>query len=259
MSKLQEIRTIVFDKNLNRIIKSDPIYEALFENVYTLTALNAFLAQNAMLDEGFLHKLSMSGKEYHLCYQTKDLDETFEFQFFLLANSWFVVNPTGCYDLYDQLTGLMTEKNILSLTQHEIKRAMRDKKHSTSIILDISHLKNINEMFGYLAGDYVIKEVARILNENTRGSDAIGRFKGDKFFILLHQTDSHGTMQYIQKFEESLKKFNFCFNDFNLDVDLYYGVSMSKDNDTIHSLIERAHKALTKAKKSRISNIEFLL
>ena len=51
-------------------------------------------------------------------------------------------------------------------------------------------------MFGYLAGDYVIKEVSRILNENTRGSDAIGRFKGDKLFIQLHQTDAHGIMPF---------------------------------------------------------------
>ena len=259
MSKLQEVKTVIFDKNLNRITQSDPVFEALFENIYSLTTLNAFLAQNSMLDEKFLHKLSMSGKEYHLCYRTKDLDETFEFQFFLLSDSWFVVNPTGCYDLYDQLTGMMTEKNILSLLKHEIKRGMRDKQHSTSIILDIKHLKNINEMFGYLSGDYVLKEVSRVLKENTRGSDAIGRFKGDKFLIILHKTGAHGTMQYIQKFEQVLKQVNFCFNDFNFDIELNYGITMTKDEDNINHLIERAHKALVKAKKSKTSHIEFLL
>lgn len=259
LSKLQEVKTVIFDKNLNRIIQSDPIFEALFENIYTLTALNGFLAQNSMLDEKFLHKLSMGGKEYHLCYQIKDKDETFEFQFFLLSDSWFVVNPTGCYDLYDQLTGLMTEKNVLSLLKHEIKRTARDKAQSTSIIIDIKHLKNINEMFGYLAGDYVLKEVSRVLKENTRGSDALGRFKGDKFFVILYKTDAHGTMQYIQKFEEALKHVNFSFNDFNFDIDLSYGVTLSKESDTIHTLIDRAHKALVKAKKSHTSNIEYLL
>ena len=259
MSKSQEVKTVIFDKNLNRILQSDPLFEALFENIYSLTALNSFLAQNSMLDEKFLHKLRMSGKEYHLCYQTKDLEETFEFQFFLLTDAWFVVNPTGCYDLYDQLTGLMTEKNILSLVKHEIKRATRDKKHSTCIILDIKHLKNINEMFGYLAGDYVLKEVSSTLKDNTRGSDALGRFKGDKFLILLHKTDAHGTMQYIQKFEEALKQINFCFNDFNFDIELNYGITMTKEDDNINALLERAHQALTRAKKSRTANIEYLL
>lgn len=258
MSKLQEVKTIIFDKNLNRMTKTDPLFEALFENIYTLTSLNAFLVQNSMLDEKFLHKLSMSGKEYYLCYKTKDLAETFEFQFFLLSDSWFLVNPTGCYDLYDQLTGLMTEKNILSLIKHDIKRGSRDKSHSTTIILDINHLKNINEMFGFLAGDHVLKEISRVLKECTRGSDALGRLKGDKYFIILHNTDSHGTMQYIQKFEEKLKQVQFRFNDFDFDVELTYGVTMSKDDDTLSSLIERVFQALAKAKASKTSYIEYL-
>ncbi len=259
MSKLQEVKTVIFDKNLNRIIQSDPIFEALFQNIFTLTALNAFLAQNAMLDEGFLHKLKMSGKEYHLCYQMKDLDETFEFHFFLLSDAWFVVNPTGCYDLYDQLTGLMTEKNILSTLKQEIKRTIRDKTSTTVLILDIKHLKNINEMFGYLAGDHVLKEVARTLKNNTRGSDALGRFKGDKFLILLHKTDPHGTMQYVRKFQEALDKTNFSFNDFNFEIELSFGVTQTHDTDTVNALLDRAGKALSKAKKSKTSNIEYLL
>ncbi len=259
MSNLQEVKTVIFDKNLNRIIQSDPIFEALFQNIYTLTALNAFLAQNAMLDEGFLHKLKMSGKEYHLCYQMADLDETFEFRFFLLSDSWFVVNPTGCYDLYDQLTGLMTEKNILSTLKHEIKRTIRDKNATTALILDVKHLKNINEMFGYLAGDHVLQEIARTLRENTRGSDALGRFKGDKYLILLHNTDAHGTMQYVKKFENALSKIDFSFNDFNFDVELNFGVTLTSEGDTVHTLIDRASKALIKAKKSKSSNIEYLL
>jgi len=259
MPKLQETRTVVFDKNLNRIIHSDPLFEALFENIYTLTDLNAFLAQNGMLDEGFLKKLSMGGKEHHLCYQSTDLDDTFEFRFFLLADSWFVVNPAGCYDIHDQLTGLMTEKSILSLLGHEIKRISRNDENSTAVLIDICHLKNINEMFGYLAGDYVIKEVANVLKDNTRGSDATGRYKGDKFIVVLTQTDAQGTMHYINKFEESLKQISFAFNDMNFDVDLKYGITMCKKDDTAETLIQRAEEALTKAKISRITDIEYLL
>lgn len=259
MSKLQEVRTVIFDKNLNRVIQSDSIFEALFENIYTLTGLNAFLAQNGMLDEGFIKKLSMGGKEYHLCYKSIDLEDTYEFSFFLLSDAWFVVNPTGCYDIYDQLTGLMTERNVLSLLKHDIKRTTRDKANTTCVIVDVKHLKNINEMFGYLAGDYVLKELARALKLNSRGSDAIGRFKGDKFFVVLHNTDAHGTMQYIKKFEDAVKQIEFSFNDFRFDVELYFGVTMSQEKDTVNSLIKRANQALAKAKKSHTANIEYLL
>lgn len=259
MSKLQEVKTVTFDKNLNRIIQSDPIYEALFENIYKLTDLNAFLAQKGMLDEKFLHKLSMGGKEYHLCYQTKDLDDTFEFQFFLLAESWVVVNPAGGNDVYDQLTGQFTEKTILALLTSEISRTARDKDNCTALIIDIEHLKNINEMFGFLAGDHILKEHARVLKENTRTSDSIGRFKGDKFLVILHKTDTHGTMQYIKKFEDSLKQISFQFNELNVLVDLNYGVTLFKEDDTVPKVLDRAQKALAQAKKSQSTHIQYLL
>jgi diguanylate cyclase (GGDEF)-like protein len=198
MSKQIEVKTVIFDKNLNRVLETDPIFEALFENIYTLTDLNAFLAQNGMIDQKFIHKLNISGIEHHLCYHTVDNVDSFEFHFFLLSDSWLIINPTGCSDITDRLTGLLNEQNIISLLKHEIKRVQRDKDAATTIIMDIDHLKNINEMFGFIAGDYVLQNIAKILKENTRGSDAVGRYHGDKFIISLHKTDAHGTMQYIK-------------------------------------------------------------
>lgn len=259
MAKAIEVKTVIFDKNLNRVIQSDPIFEALFENIYSLTELNSFLAQNGMIDQKFIHKLNISGIEHHLCYHTIDNDDTFEFHFFLLSDSWLIINPTGCSDITDRLTGLLNEQNIISLLKHEIKRTQRDKEASTTIIMDIEHLKNINEMFGFIAGDYVLQSVSKILKENTRGSDAVGRYKGDKFIISLHKTDAHGTMQYIRKFEEALKNIDFSFNDFNFDVDVTFGITLCKEDDTATTLLARSTKALTKAKKSRSSHIEFLL
>jgi len=259
MSKQIEVKTVIFDKILNRVTQPDPIFEALFENIYTLTELNAFLAQNGMIDQKFIHKLNISGIEHHLCYHTIDKDETFEFHFFLLSDAWLIINPTGCSDITDRLTGLLNEQNIISLLKHEIKRAQRDKDATTTVIMDIDHLKNINEMFGFIAGDYVLQSIAKILKENTRGSDAVGRYHGDKFIIALHKTDAHGTMQYIKKFLEALKNINFCFNDFNFDVDVTFGVTLCKEHDTATKLLDRASKALDKAKKSHSTHIEFLL
>lgn len=259
MPVLQEIRTVVFDKNSNRITQSDPVFETLFENMTELSVLNTFLAQNSMLDENFLHKLSIDGKEHQLCYQRKDLPESFEFHFFLLSDEWSVVNPAGGCDIYDQLTGLRNEKNMLSLLKHEINRAARDKNSSATLIIDIKHLKNINEMFGYLAGDYVLKEVSKTVTGNTRLSDATGRYKGDKLVVLLYKTDAHGAMQYLKRFEERFKQIELGFNGFSFDIEFNFGVTISKEEDTVGTLLERANKALIKAKKSRTTHVEFLL
>ncbi len=259
MSVLQEIRTVVFDKNSNRITQSDPVFETLFKNITELSVLNTFLAQNSMLNEEFLHKLSIDGMEHHLCYQRKDLSESFEFHFFLLSDDWSVVNPAGGCDIYDQLTGLRNEKNILSLLKHEINRAARDKNSSATLIIDIKHLKNINEMFGYLAGDYVLKEVAKTVTGNTRLSDATGRYKGDKLVVLLYKTDAHGAMQYLNRFDKRFEQIALNFNGFSFDIEFNFGVTISKEEDTVDTLLERANNALIKAKKSRSTHVEFLL
>ena len=259
MSKSLEIKTVIFDKNINRIIKSEPVFEALFENIYTLTALNSFLAQKMFLDENFIKKLNFNGIRHQFCYKIVDKTQTLEFNFFLLSESWSIVNINHSEDADDGLTKLLSEKHTLSMLRYEITRSTRDKEHATTIIMDIRHLKNINEMYGYLVGDYVLKTVAHILQTNTRSSDAIGRYRGGKFIIALHKTDAYGTMQYLKKIEKELTNRVFKMNDFTIEVTVAFGITMCKENDTTDSLLDRANKALVKAKKSHASHIEYLL
>lgn len=257
MSQLQKLRTIIFDKNMNLVIKSDPIYPTLFGNITTLTDFNTFLAKNTMLDEKFLQQLDINGKEYHVCYKTVDKADTYEFHFFLLSDDWVIVDPTGRQDIYDQLTGLQTERSALSLIKHEIKRHSRDGSIYTALIADIAHLKDINEAFGFLAGDTIIKSVAETLLRTTRGSDVVGRYKGDKFIIVLYKTDEAGTKKYIEKFEKALNTTKFHFNDVYFNAKINYGITTHATDDTIDFLLERAHTALIKAKKENPIPIEY--
>jgi len=257
MSQLQKLRTIVFDKNMNLVIKSDPMYQVLFGNITSLTDFNTFLAKNTMLDETFLKRLDLNGKEYHVCYKTVDKADTYEFHFFLLSDDWVIVDPTGRQDIYDQLTGLQTERSALSLIRHEIKRHSRDKSIYTAIVADVAHLKDINEAFGFLAGDTIIKKVADTLKTTTRGSDVIGRYKGDKFIIVLYKTDLEGTKHYIKKFEAALNTTKFHFNDVYFHAKLNYGVSHCVEDDSVDFLLERLQNSLLKSKKENPIPIEY--
>ena len=257
MAASQGIRTVIFDKNMNLILRSDPMYETLFGNIKTLTEFNTFLSKNTMLDENFLNKLKVSGKEYHVCYKTVDLEETYEFHFFLLSDEWVIVNPGGRQDIYDKLTGLLTQRSVISLLTHEIKRATRDKEVFTALVIDIAHLKDINEAFGYLAGDSIIKSVADILNVNTRGSDSLGRYKGDKFIVILHKTDQIGTLKFIQKFEQALRAVIFHFEDLKFYVKINYGITSCTEDDNTEYLLNRLSNTLATAKEGSISHIEY--
>ena len=257
MPTLPKVRAVVFDKNMNLLLRSDPIFEILFGTIETLTDFNTFLAKNEMLDESFTKKLQMNNKEYHLCYRFIDLVETFEFHFFLLGDEWIVVNPTGRHDIHDELTGLLTERSLLSLLSHEIARTHRDKEIHTAIIIDIGHLKEINEAFGYLTGDTIIKSVAQVLNKRTRKSDSLGRYMGDKFVSVLHKTDMAGTMRYIKKLETAIRTLKFNYHDINFRVNINCGITTTQPDDTLFSLLERLQTDLLIKKEESTADIDY--
>jgi diguanylate cyclase (GGDEF)-like protein len=257
MPNLQKIISVVFDKNMDMILRSDPVFDILFPNIKTLTSFNTFLAKNEALDKNFLAKLNIGGKEHHVCYKCIDLEEIFEFQFFLLDDDWMIINPTGRHDIRDQLTDVLTQRSLLSLLEHEIQSSTRHQEEHTAVIIDIAHLKDINEAFGYLAGDSIIKTLAQTLKTNSRGSDVLGRYQGDKFIIMLTKTDINGTMEFIKKFEAALAKISFTFSDMSFFVKTNYGIISITPKETLKSLLDRLHDKLHEAKEGNISHIEY--
>jgi len=257
MAKTQKVITVVFDKNMNLLLRTDPVFTFLFPNIDTLTSFNTFLAKNRMREDNFLTKLHIQGKEHHVCYKCIDLHETFEFQFFLLDDDWMIVNPTGRHDIHDQLTGLLTQRSLIALLDHEMKSAIRDKEDYTSLIIDIAHLTDINETFGYLAGDTIIKTLAQLLQDISRSSDPVGRYMGDKFIIMLHKTNLDGAVHFIKKFEKSLLTKRFHFSDIKFNVQVNYALCAITPTLSIDSLIESLQEKLNTAKKTSSLRMEY--
>lgn len=257
MAFAPKVRVTVFDKNMNLLLRADPIFKTLFGNITTLTEFNTFLAKNEMLNNNFTTKLQMNDKEYHLCCKFLDLKETYEFHFFLLCDEWIIVNPTGRHDIYDQQTGLLTERSLLSQLEHELQKIARDNNAHNAILIDISHMRDINETFGYLAGDSIIKSVANTLRLKTRKADVLGRYHGDKFIVLLHRTDNTGVAHYIKKLEKSLYSINYHFDNLTFNIKINYGIASIKPGDTLDFLLERLHSDLLGYKKRFPTAIEY--
>lgn len=86
---------------------------------------------------------------------------------------------------HDTLTSLWNRGAILSLVRNELLRASREKKPCSILLCDIDHFKRINDNYGHLAGDLVLKEVAKRLTTSVRGYDSVGRYGGEEFLIVL--------------------------------------------------------------------------
>ncbi|MFC0676710.1 GGDEF domain-containing protein [Lysobacter korlensis] len=90
----------------------------------------------------------------------------------------------------DRLTGLLNRGAILDELQRELHRAVREDGPTATMLLDIDHFKRVNDTYGHLVGDVVLREIARRLQLTLRPYDRVGRFGGEEFVVLITHGDA---------------------------------------------------------------------
>lgn len=104
----------------------------------------------------------------------------------------------------DALTGLINRRMWESLVQQELNRAERDKKPVSIVLIDLDGFKKVNDRYGHLYGDDVLRRVAETLRRTTREADAACRWGGDEFALLLTDCDSDQVDVAIERFRKEL-------------------------------------------------------
>jgi diguanylate cyclase (GGDEF)-like protein len=86
---------------------------------------------------------------------------------------------------HDVLTGIWNRGAVLDLLHRELERAARAKTSTSVLMLDLDHFKQINDTFGHLTGDVVLREVASRIVHSVRSYDLVGRYGGEEFLVVL--------------------------------------------------------------------------
>lgn len=156
----------------------------------------------------------------------------------------------------DFLTKLLNKRGIeeyLNIKEAEFERHAR--KYCVAM-LDLDHFKTINDRYGHEAGDAVLLAFAKILKEEARISDIIGRYGGEEFLVILGDTEIDGAKIFCEKIRSHVEQAYFMYQDDRIDVRVSIGVAQRTDYSSLKALIKGADERLYDAKRKGRNRVE---
>jgi len=159
---------------------------------------------------------------------------------------------------HDTLTGLWNRGEIFRLLDKELERSLREKYSVTVVMADLDHFKRINDTYGHLAGDSVLRHIADRLRISLRQYDTIGRYGGEEFLIVVPDCDGEQAVALAERVRLAVGSAPINTPDGMLDVTLSLGVASSQQFSGAGSeqLVGAADAALYRAKLGGRNRVE---
>ncbi|HHZ91113.1 TPA: diguanylate cyclase [Candidatus Poribacteria bacterium] len=153
---------------------------------------------------------------------------------------------------HDSMTGLLNHKGIINVLRQKFDLlGISDQPEPVSIVMmDLDSFKNINDTYGHLIGDSVICQTSQRLRELTRSVDAIGRYGGDEFLIVLNNCGAKDAFRLAERIRSAVEEDLVTIPDGVMNTTISVGVAtVCQENGSALDLIGKADAALYKAKK----------
>ena len=150
----------------------------------------------------------------------------------------------------DGLTEVHNKRYFIEQLDRELSRAARHGRPLTMIMCDIDHFKTVNDEFGHLAGDHVLKEVAQLLKGRLRPDDVLARYGGEELAVILPETDLSGGTLIANQLRELIATASFVFEDEDIDVTVSCGVAQLDPSWRSYDFVKAADAQLYEAKRA---------
>jgi diguanylate cyclase (GGDEF)-like protein len=157
----------------------------------------------------------------------------------------------------DSLTGLFNRRHFMELSQVEMDRAMRADAVCFVMMLDLDFFKKVNDTYGHLAGDEVLKNTAGVIKNTLRNRDLLCRYGGEEFVILISETEKENVLHLAERIREAVIESPSVYNCIKIPCTVSIGVTASFRDCTVEALIDNADKGLYKAKEQGRNRVIF--
>jgi diguanylate cyclase (GGDEF)-like protein len=149
----------------------------------------------------------------------------------------------------DPLTGALSRRAILPLIERSLRRSIRTGVPASVAMIDLDWFKSINDRFGHLAGDQVLRRVVERIRDCSRETDVIGRYGGEEFILLLPGADPHAGARLVERVRGAISTAEWSDIGPDLEVSVSCGIASIRPTDTLDDLLARADQALYEAKR----------
>lgn len=151
----------------------------------------------------------------------------------------------------DRLTGLLNRGTWENLVDAEYERFRRYGQATSLVMFDIDHFKPVNDTYGHLAGDEVIRHTAEVTRNNIRQSDSAGRYGGEEFGIILPETDAESARVICERIREAIENSTVSTTAGDIRYTVSMGIAqLTEAPENYMQWMQKADEALYKAKES---------
>lgn len=156
----------------------------------------------------------------------------------------------------DALTGVLNRRGLDQTLSRELSRAHRNKSKFSLGMLDLDHFKKINDTYGHEAGDQMLVQFASLIKTVLRKSDAVVRYGGEEFTLLLPDTDTRGAYFVLGRLQQLMSRSPLIFEGKEINTTFSAGIAGLRQDENGQDLLRRADEALYIAKNNGRNQIK---
>lgn len=160
----------------------------------------------------------------------------------------------------DGLTGLYNHTFLIEILEKEIKKHEKKSSGISFAMVDIDHFKKVNDVYGHLFGDKVLKGLSDILSESVANFGIAGRYGGEEFGIIFTNSDKEGLYNLCEKLRRNVQDNEFQIGNDKVKITVSIGACFKENSKNLKSdeIIRQADEALYKAKSSGRNKVEIV-
>jgi diguanylate cyclase len=206
-------------------------------------------AMQAFSSEEYHRETELTEQLHHMQLKLDDMEK-------LAESAQYAIEEQRKKAMHDSLTGMPNREAYQQRLEQEVKRIERYGGKLSLMVCDVDLFKRINDAYGHLAGDKVLKIIANSLQRNLRSTDFIARFGGEEFVALMPETSTSEAKIVAEKMRRKIEESPFNFKKEPVQITVSFGISEFAEGESADDVFSRADRALYEAKNKGRNQVQ---